>query len=228
MARFPAQQRARQGPSGSRKSGETDKGGPLPDKFRNPDGVEGGGTTVGGPPHGGIPGTLAVGRKSPGQGPRITYGRLWARAVSTSRAKAAGSPTASSARTFRSRMTPAFEPAHEARVGQPQRAAGGVDAQDPQGPELALLGPAVAVGKGQSPEDRLGGGSVQPPATTPVPLGLLEDFLPTLAGLLSPPLARGMAPLLLASLGPGGRRPVCHPTQARPLTRAAGPQDSGA
>ena len=108
MARFPAQQRARQGPSGSRKSGETDKGGPLPDKFRNPRRGRGGRKTLGRASRGGTPGTLAVGRKSPGQGPRITYGRLWARAVSTSRAKAAGSLTASSARTFRSRMTPAF------------------------------------------------------------------------------------------------------------------------
>src|SRR5262245_49499167 len=62
------------------------------------------------PPHGAlltVRPTVTSGKPSGGRGSGA-YRPPWARAVSTRRANAAGSLTARSARTFRSRLTPAF------------------------------------------------------------------------------------------------------------------------
>src|SRR5581483_7484933 len=111
------------------------------------------------------------------------------------------------------------QPAHEARVREVERPAGRVDPDDPEGAELALPGPAVAVGEREGAGDRLGGRLVEAAAAAPVALGLLEDLLPALAGLGA---ALGawhgdLAPS--ASLGPGGRPPRRRPARASPRRR---------
>jgi hypothetical protein len=63
------------------------------------------------------------------------------------------------------------EPGDQAAVGQLVRARRGVDAGDPQRPEIALLGAPVTIGVLAGLDDRLLGGAVDlaPPSSSPWP-----------------------------------------------------------
>ena len=103
-----------------------------------------------------------------------------------------------------------------------------IDAEDPEGAEIALLGAAVPVREGQGAEHGLGGSAVQPSPPTPVPFRLLEDLLPSLAGLRPALGARHDTSLLLASLWARGE---ARPSVTRPRLacrwQVAGTQDAG-
>src|SRR3990172_4830959 len=66
-----------------------------------------------------------------------------------------------------------LEAVHERRVRQPERPAAGVDPDDPERAELALLRAAIAVGEGEGAGDGLGRGAVEATAAAPLPLSLL-------------------------------------------------------
>src|SRR5215470_300594 len=76
-----------------------------------------------------------------------------------------------------------LEPRHEDGVGQPELATRCVDAHDPEGSRPALLLLATLVGEGARAEHRFRRRAVQLAAPAEIPLRLLEDLLPTLAGL---------------------------------------------
>src|SRR2546427_753633 len=78
-----------------------------------------------------------------------------------------------------------LERGHEFRVREPHLAARRVDPHDPEAPRLALLLLAAAVRERPSPQDGLGGGLVELPAATEIPLRLLEDLLAPSARLRS-------------------------------------------
>src|SRR2546426_8436962 len=78
-----------------------------------------------------------------------------------------------------------LERGHEFRVREPYLAARRVDPHDPEAPRLALLLLAAAVRERPSPQDGLGGGLVELPAATEIPLRLLEDLLAPSARLRS-------------------------------------------
>src|SRR3546814_1199133 len=63
---------------------------------------------------------------------------------------------------------------HKLGVGQAVLAGAGVDALDPQGAEIALLGAAVAVGVLQALPDPIDGHGEDAVATAPIPLGTLQ------------------------------------------------------
>src|SRR5262249_4012706 len=69
------------------------------------------------------------------------------------------------------------ETGHQAAVRQPVGARRGVDADDPQRADVALLLLAVAVGVGEPPLPRLAGLAVRLAAAADVPLGLLHRLL---------------------------------------------------
>src|SRR5262245_34870978 len=84
-------------------------------------------------------------------------------------------------------LEPGFhEPAVEAAVGEPVRPRPGVDARDPEAPELALALLAVAVGVLPAALDGLAGNAHEPVAAAEVALGVRED-------LVVAPLARDAA-----------------------------------
>src|SRR5215467_9704677 len=76
-----------------------------------------------------------------------------------------------------------LEPGHEDGVGQPELAARRVDTHDPERSRPTLLLLPALVGEGTRAEDCLRRGAVELAAATEVPLRLLEDLLPALAGL---------------------------------------------
>src|SRR5262244_1076295 len=76
-----------------------------------------------------------------------------------------------------------LESRHEDGVGQPELAARRVDAHDPERSRPTLLLLATLVGEGARAEHRLRRRTVQLAAPAEVPLRLLEDLLPALAGL---------------------------------------------
>src|SRR5207245_8160674 len=69
------------------------------------------------------------------------------------------------------------QPVHEATVGQLVQPGGGVDPNDPEPAEIALLATAVAVGVLLGPLHRLLGGLPQLRAPAKVPLGELHDLV---------------------------------------------------
>src|SRR5207245_650672 len=78
-----------------------------------------------------------------------------------------------------------LERRHELRVREPDLAARGVDPHDPEGPRLALLLLAAAVGEGARSQDRFSGGLVELATAAEVALRLLEDLLAPSARLRS-------------------------------------------
>ena len=105
-------------------------------------------------------------------------GRAVPFACSARCANAAGCETARSARILRSSVDAgSLQPVDQLAVGQPILAGGGVDAHDPQPPEVALLAPAADKRVLERRVDRLFGRAIQLALRGVVPLGPRQQLL---------------------------------------------------